>query len=118
VFSCANVSLIQTEINTHLHVLHIDLNTNYDGMTDTSTVLDEMRYIYGSTAGWHYTSPSGIQPDLHHALLGESVGGGKAGVSVICDPSLGFGVSGGLKGDFVNMDNAVVWDIHVVSRME
>jgi hypothetical protein len=114
-FSFSNVSLIQTEIDTHLHVLHINLNTNYNGMTDTSTVLNAMRDIYGSDVGWHYTSPSGIKPDLHHALLGESIGGGKAGVGVICDPARGFGMSSSLKGNFVSMDNAVVWDISVVS---
>ena len=84
-------------------------------MTSTSSVLDAMRGIYGSTVGWHYTSPSGIKPDLHHALLGKSIGGGRAGKGVICDPSLGFGMSSSLKGNFVSMDNAVVWDIYVVS---
>ncbi len=83
-------------------------------MTDTSTVLNAMRDIYGSEVEWHYTSPSGIQPDLHHALLSKSIGGGKAGLGVICDPRWGFGVSGDLKGNFVSMDNAVVYDISVV----
>ena len=106
--------LIQTEIDTHLHVLHIDLNNNYDGMTSTHEVLDAMEERYASEIGWHYTSPSGIQPDLHHALLGEKIGGGLAGVGVICDPSQGFGMSSSLEGNFVSMDNAVVWDISVV----
>ncbi len=109
------MSLIQTEINTHLHVLHINLNTNYNGMASTSSVMDAMHAIYGSTVGWHYTSPSGIKPDLQHALLGKSTGSGKAGMGVICDPSWGFGMSSSLKGNFVSLDNAVVWDISVVS---
>ncbi len=84
-------------------------------MTSTSTVLDAMRGIYGSTVGWHYTSPSGIKPDLHHTLLGMTIGVGRAGKGVICDPSLGFGMSSNLNGNFVSMDNAIVWDIYVVS---
>ena len=62
--------------------------------------MDAMEDIYGSTVGWHYTSPSGIKPDLHHTLIEESISGGKAGVGVICDPLRGFGVSGSLKGNF------------------
>ncbi len=77
-----------------------------------------MRSLYGDADVWHYTSPSGIKPDLHHALLGESIGGGKAGVGVICDPLRGFGMSSSLKGNFVSMDSAIVWDMVVVSNLK
>jgi hypothetical protein len=101
-----------------LHVLHINLNNNYEGYSSTGSVLDEMRSLYGDADVWHYTSPSGIKPDLHHALLGESIGGGKAGVGVICDPLRGFGMSSSLKGNFVSMDSAIVWDMVVVSNLK
>ena len=107
---------IQTEINTHLHVLHISLTTAYNSMTDTSTALDAMTAKFGrsSTVGWHYTSPTGIKPDLHHALLNRDLGGGRASLGVICSSSSGFGVSGGIVGNFVSMGNAAVWDMMVV----
>ncbi len=75
---------LQVEISTHLHVLHININMNYDSMTTTGVVLDSMHARYGSAVGWHYTSPSGIKPDLHHALLGKNFGGGLACAGVIC----------------------------------
>ncbi len=62
---------------------------------------------YGRTS-WHYTSPSGIKPDIHHALLGKHLGGGMAYVGVICNPGVGFGVSGGISGAFVSMGNAAI----------
>ncbi len=73
---------------------------------------------FGRSSGWHYTSPSGIKPDLHHALLGEDLGGGIAWLGVVCSSSLGFGISGNLEGNFVSMSNAVVYDITVVSSMK
>jgi hypothetical protein len=117
-FSYADASLTQTEINTHMHVLHISLTTNYNSAIDSGAALDTMVAKFGrsSSVGWHYTSPSGIKPDLHHALLGRSIGGGMAYIGVICSSSSGFGVSGDLQGDFVSMNNAVIWDISLVSK--
>ena len=43
---------------------------------------------YGADA-WHYTSDSGHQPDLHHALLGKKMGGGIAYKGVLCRPDYG-----------------------------
>jgi hypothetical protein len=112
-----NVSLLQTEINTHLNILHIVLNANYAASTSTSAALTQMRTIYSRTAtqGWHYTSPNGIKPDLHHAVLGKNLGGGIAYVGVICRQDYGFGLSASLSGGYASMSNAVVWDMMVVS---
>ncbi len=74
-----------------------------------------MKARFASSVGWHYTSPSGIKPDLHHGLLGRDLGGGLAGIGVMCSSALGFAVSTGLRGDFVSMGNAAVWDMMVVS---
>ena len=86
-------------------------------MANTETALNAMVAKFGrsSSVGWHYTSPSGIEPDLHHALLNRDLGGGRAYIGTICSSSNGFGVSGGLMGNFVSMGNAVVWDLMVVS---
>jgi hypothetical protein len=108
---------IQTEISTHLHVLHISLTTAYDSAIDSGAALDTMTANFGSV-GWHYTSPSGIKPDLHHALLRRDLGGGIAYVGTICNSNFGFGVSGGIVGNFVSMGNAAVWDMVVVSSTE
>ncbi len=112
--------ILQTEIDTHLNVLHINLNTNYDTSSTTSAALDTMRAIFArsSSVGWHYTSPSGVKPDLHHALLSKMLGGGIAYLSQICSPDYGFGLSASLSGSYVSMGNAVVWDMMVVSRLD
>ena len=81
--------------------------------TNAGNVLNTMRARYARTS-WHYTSPSGIQPDLHHGLLGKELGGGVAYGGVICNPSWGFGVSGGLMGTNVSMGNAALWDMIMV----
>jgi hypothetical protein len=102
-----------------LHVLHINLNNNYDTATDTSGALATMRSKFARSAsvGWHYTSPDGIKPDLHHALLSKSLGGGIAYVGAICNSDYGFGLSADLSGSYVSMGNNVVWDMMVVSTM-
>jgi hypothetical protein len=86
-------------------------------MTTTAVALESMRARYGSTVGWHYTSPSGIKPNLHHALLGKNMGGGIAYLGAICRSDYGFGVSTGIVGNFVSLGNAVVWDMVVVSSL-
>jgi hypothetical protein len=98
-----------------LNVLHINLNTNYDSATSTSVALTTMRTIFGSTTGWHFTSPSGIQPDIHHALLSKDMGGGIAYIGVICCSDFGFGLSGSLSGAYRSMGEGLVWDMMVVS---
>ena len=96
-------------------MLHINLNNNYNSATDTSAAFNAMKARFASSVGWHYTSPSGIKPDLHHGLLGRDLGGGLAGIGVMCSSASGFAVSTGLRGDFVSMGNAAVWDMMVVS---
>ena len=115
-----NVPLFQSEINTHLNVLHINLNTNYAAETSISNALNKMVALWGRPNGepWHYISSTGVMPDLHHALLGMDLGGGIAYRGVICRPDYGFGLSASLSGGYVSMSNAVVWDMMVVSRTE
>lgn len=62
-------TIFETEIDTHLHVLHVELNANYDTTHTTFSALDIMTTKFGRGGGWHYTSPTGIKPDLHHTLL-------------------------------------------------
>ena len=106
-------TIFETEIDTHLNVLHIALNDIYDSTTNTGQALGIMADTYNKTSSWHYTSPEGIHPDLHHALLSKNLGGGIAYVSTICNHDYGFGLSAGLSGSFQSMDNALVWDMYV-----
>ena len=70
-----------------------------------------MRSIYANSAGWHWAGT-----DVHHALLGKSLGGGIAYLGVLCNSNYGYGLSAGLAGSYTSMDNAVVWDMMVVSH--
>jgi hypothetical protein len=112
IFTGAN-TIYETEIDTHLHVLAIQLNDNYDGASSTSNALSIMRSIYATgswTSPWHYPGT-----DIHHALLGKSLGGGIAYIGVLCNSEYGYGLSASLSGGFVSMSNSVVWDMKVVS---
>lgn len=83
-------SVYEREVDTHLHVLHIAKTTIYDGQTTTSGALDIMMNQYSNANAWHYTdSVTGETPDLHHAILGRSLGGGVAYVSAICNSQYG-----------------------------
>ena len=112
-----NARMSQTEINTHLNVLHIDLNSNYESATSSGGALQIMRSKFARSGGWHFASPSGVQPDLHHALLSRNLGGGIAYLGVLCNPTYGFGLSGSLSGNYRGMGNALVWDMMVVSSI-
>ena len=63
-----------------------------------------MRSKYGGDS-WH--SPN---VDLHHALLG-GIGGGIAYIGVVCRSDWGFGLTGGMQGDFISMNQPVIWDM-------
>jgi len=112
VFTGAN-TIYEPEIDTHLHILHIDFNGIYDAETSTSNALTRMRTEYAA-GSWHYTDGAGVKPDLHHLLMGKNLGGGIAYVGVLCNSNYGFGLSASLNGNFVSMSNSVVWDMMVV----
>ena len=103
-----------------MNVLHIDLNSDYDSAVDTLEAIYAMWYKYAHPTwpAWHFTSPTGAVPDLHHALLGKPLGGGIAmDYNTICDPGYGYGLSADLIGDFVSMSSATGWDLSTVSIM-
>ena len=102
--TAANV-VYEKEIDTHLNVAVIDLNTLYDGSTDTLDALNIMRNRYSGSV-WH---TAGI--DLHHALLGKGLGGGIAYVGVLCRSDYGYGLTASIGGSFVSLDYRVVWDL-------
>lgn len=97
--------MYEKEIDTHLNVAVIDVNTNYDASTSTSNALSIMLTKWASSR-WH---TFGI--DLHHALLGKSLGGGIAYVGVLCRSDYGFGLTASIGGSFVSLDYRVVWDL-------
>ena len=79
-------SLLQYESATRLNVKHIDLNDNYISADDAFGALDIMRDKYGGPE-WHH---EGI--DLHHAILGNQMGGGVAYIGALCSSRYGFGI--------------------------
>ena len=97
--------MYEKEIDTHLNVAVIDVNTNYDASTSTSDALSIMLTKWASSR-WH---TFGI--DLHHALLGKSLGGGIAYLGVLCRSDYGFGLTASIGGSFVSLDYRVVWDL-------
>ena len=90
--------------------MHIAKNNNYDVYSTPADALTAMRQKYGGSS-WHYTD---AEIDLHHALLGKYMGGGSAYVATLCIPQAGFGVSTGIRGNFVSMDASTLWDVLVV----
>lgn len=92
-----------------VHVAHVALTNLYDSTTDTATALNIMKTTYGDADAWHYTDGSGI--DLHHGIIGRSIGGGRASLDAICDSEQGFGISGGVDG---SLGNIQAWDLYVV----
>ena len=102
--TAANV-VYEKEIDTHLHIAVVDLNGIYDSTTSTSDALTVMRNNYANSV-WH---TSGI--DVHHALLGNGLGGGIAYVGVLCRSDYGYGLTASIGGSFVSLDYRVVWDL-------
>ena len=107
----APFAIQQKEIDTHLNVLHVAVNSNYASFTDTKTALDRMTAIYGAgRTSFHFP-----KADLHHAVLGRAMGGGRAYLGALCSPTRGFGLSTEMQGNYSQMSSAVVWDFSVVS---
>ena len=63
-----------------------------------------MRSIYASSSTWHHPDT-----DVHHALLGNPMGGGVAYLGVLCNSNYGYGLSTGLVGTYESMGDDVVW---------
>ena len=68
----------QSEIDTHLNIIHIQSTSLYDQYSSTSQALTAMRNQF-SGSSWHYPGM-----DLHTALLGNQMGGGIAYLGVLC----------------------------------
>eukprot|EP00804_Cyclotella_cryptica_P019495 CCRYP_006643-RH/>CCRYP_006643-RH protein AED:0.26 eAED:0.26 QI:170/1/0.9/1/0.77/0.9/10/0/645 len=107
-------SVYEKEVDTHLHVLHIAKTTLYDSQTSTSGALDVMVNQYSSQS-WHYVDPiTGESPDLHHAILYKSLGGGIAYLGAVCNSNYGYGVSAGIRGSMSDLGGEMFWDISVI----
>ncbi|KAL7505444.1 hypothetical protein ACHAXN_002933 [Cyclotella atomus] len=76
----------EIEIDTHLNVAFVDLNSVYDLSTCTSDALTIMRTTYAAST-WHHPV------NLHHALLGRDLRGGIAYIGVLCRSDYGFGLT-------------------------
>eukprot|EP01082_Thalassiosira_pseudonana_P005220 g4797.t1 g4797 contig17:57986-65940(-) len=110
-------SIYEEEIDTHLNVLHIALTTVYDtlAITNTQEAIDLMKATYANDT-WHYTDGSHY-PDLHHAFIFRSIGGGIASLEAVCSSQIGYGVSSGMVGSLAQAQSgAMYWDIYVVAH--
>ena len=99
-----------------VNVAEILISTVYDGLDvyDSTTGLNKMTATYKADT-WHYTAGNGI--DLHHALIGKDIRGGKASQGVICNPQNGFGISGGIMGTIANTGiGSMYWDLNVFAH--
>jgi len=93
------------------------LTANYESYSKSGEALQRMREIYGPDSDsdqWHYTEGNGI--DLHHAILGKRMNGGIAYIDSLCSPEYGFGVSPTMRGSFLSLDYATVWDTAVLAH--
>jgi hypothetical protein len=102
--TAANV-IYEREIDTHLNVHTIKISTLYDNASSTIDVLNTMKNYYKGNA-WH---TQGV--DIHHALLGMTLGGGVAYMGVLCNSEWGYGMTGSISGSFVDLNQVTVWDL-------
>jgi len=109
-------TIFEAEVDTRLTVAHIKLTDNYADMTDSRSALDRMREIYRNSSEWHHTDGNGNGVDLYHAILGKRLNGGIAFVGSVCSPDTGYGISPNMRGNFVSLDFATVWDTSVLSH--
>ncbi len=105
-------TVYEREVDTHLSVVHIAQTSLYDSLTTTTEALSKMRQTYGGS-DWHYKEK---EIDLHHALLG-NFNGGVAYIGQVCSSSMGFGLSGGLYGNFESLGAPLVWDLIIVGEL-
>jgi len=99
-------TVYEREIDTHLHVVNIDINNNYDTYTTTISALRRMQVLHKADSWSEF--------DIHHGMLGRGLGGGIAYVGTVCNPSAGFGLSTGLTGSFEDLGADAMWDLIVV----
>jgi len=114
-------------------------STVYEREIDTNLTIGWSRLWTGGAAGDPWAATSGTDaalyelrdywngvtasdPDLPsertitHMLSGKGLGGGIAYVGVLCNSSVGYGVSASLGGNFDINNPSVVWDVLVVTH--
>ena len=57
---------------------------------------------------WHYTDGSHY-PDLHHAFIFRSIGGGIASLEAVCSSQIGYGVSSGMDGSLAQAQSGAMY---------
>ena len=103
-------AIYEKEIDTHLHVVHVQKTNRYDTAKSTTDALSIMRSTFAGSE-WHSENV-----DLHHALLAKDLGGGIAYVGALCNSDYGFGLSANLAGTFNGLGASTVWDLTVVAH--
>ena len=57
---------------------------------------------------WHYKDSS-HDPDLHHAFIFRSIGGGIASLKAVCSSQIGYGVSSGMVGSLAQAQSGAMY---------
>jgi len=109
-----------TDVQTTLSIAYLGIHTTsndgwnaQEGLGGVDGLLNEFRAAWSS--GWP------VQADLAHFLSGALLGGGTAFVNVLCNPSLGFGVSANLSGaidwsTWTGQAGGFTWDFYVLAH--
>ncbi|EED89945.1 predicted protein [Thalassiosira pseudonana CCMP1335] len=105
-------SIYEEEIDTHLNVLHIALSIVYDAVTNTQEAIDLMKETYAADT-WHYKDGS-HDPDLHHAFIFRSIGGGIASLKAVCSSQIGYGVSSGMVGSLAQAQSGAMYWVRLL----
>ena len=110
----------ERDVQTSLSIAYLGIHsTSNDGWSaqdtggDAGDVLTEFRNAWGGDFP--------VAADLAHFISGENLGGGIAYLSVLCNQSFGFGVSGNINGNinwglFTGASSFLNWDFIVVAH--
>jgi hypothetical protein len=108
-------SIYESEIDTSLHISFLRLWPGSAG-GDPWAATGCTNQLYEFRDYWR-ANEDGQTRAIAHMLSGKSTGCGIAYVGVLCSTSVGYGVSGSLKGNFDPANPMpAVWDIIVVSH--
>ncbi|MBV7453207.1 pre-peptidase C-terminal domain-containing protein [Acidovorax sp. sif1233] len=106
-------SRYQTEVATRFNLKQILIRTTSAdpwSKTTTGEMLDELQ------AFWNSGANASVSRHHVHLMSGKNIGGGIAYVGSLASPTIAYGVSAGLSGNFTPSNPQVIWDSVVVAH--
>lgn len=102
-------TILEDEFDLRLNVVKISETTMFNqmGFGTIRDAVQKYRETYRDTIG------SEKRAHLRHALVGRDLGGGIAFTDSVCDPTWGFGISSGIRGNINNMD---LYDVYMFAH--